>query len=83
MLEAALEGVSKTNNRPKIVAVTILTSLDEAALAEVGYAGTPQELVLRGAKLASASGLDGVVSSAKEAHLIREACGAGFFIVTP
>ena len=83
MLEAALEGVSGFETRPSIVAVTILTSLDEAALEEVGFAGTPRQLVLRGAKLALSSGLDGVVSSAKEAHSIREECGSDFFIVTP
>ena len=83
MLEAALEGVSGFKMGPLIVAVTILTSLDEAALAEVGFAGTPKERVLRGAQLALSSGLDGVVSSAKEANSIREVCGADFFIVTP
>ena len=68
---------------PKVIAVTVLTSLDAPALAEVGLAGTPREAALRLALLARASGLDGVVCSPEEVAAIREACGPGFLLVVP
>jgi orotidine-5'-phosphate decarboxylase len=68
---------------PKVIAVTILTSLDAAALAEVGFTGTPREAALRLAVLAKESGLDGVVCSPEEIEAIRAACGPGFLLVVP
>ncbi|MFN7989920.1 MAG: orotidine-5'-phosphate decarboxylase [Thermoanaerobaculia bacterium] len=68
---------------PKVIAVTVLTSLDAAALAEVGLSGTPREAALRLALLAKASGLDGVVCSPEEIEAIRAACGPGFLLVVP
>jgi orotidine-5'-phosphate decarboxylase len=68
---------------PKVIAVTVLTSLDAAALHEVGLSGTPREAALRLALLAKASGLDGVVCSPEEIEAIRSACGPGFLLVVP
>lgn len=68
---------------PKVVAVTVLTSLDAAALAEVGLSGSPREAALRLALLARESGLDGVVCSPEEIEAIRAACGPGFLLVVP
>jgi len=69
--------------RPKVIAVTVLTSLDAPALAEVGLAGTPAEAALRLALLAKEAGLDGVVCSPGEVAAIRAACGEGFLLVVP
>ena len=69
--------------RPLLVAVTVLTSLDEAALAETGIAADPGAQALRLATLARDCGLDGVVCSAVEAPLLRSALGPDFTLVTP
>jgi orotidine-5'-phosphate decarboxylase len=68
---------------PRIIAVTVLTSLDAAGLAETGVAGAPREAALRLAMLAKEAGLDGVVCSPEEVAAIRAACGDGFFLVVP
>lgn len=68
---------------PKVIAVTILTSLDASALAEVGIEGTPRTAALRLAVLAKESGLDGVVCSPEEVVAIRAACGPEFLLVVP
>ena len=68
---------------PKVIAVTVLTSLDAAALAEVGLEGSPRQAALRLAVLAKESGLDGVVCSPEEIVAIRSACGPDFLIVVP
>ena len=85
MLAAARDAVdrSATNARPLLIAVTVLTSLDDADMRELGIDATAQAHALRLAKLAQACGLDGVVCSAQEATALREACGAGFKLVTP
>src|SRR5215207_10020791 len=79
--EAARLGVE----RPSLIAVTVLTSMDADALAESGVAAaTVEEQVRRLARLADASGLDGVVASPHEILPVREAVGrAGFLVVTP
>ena len=69
--------------RPLLIGVTVLTSMDEAQLREVGVPRTPQEQVLRLAKLAKESGLNGVVSSALEASMIKKELGSNFVTVTP
>lgn len=86
MMEAALEGARESQGagaRPLVLAVTVLTSLAAADLAEIGIAGSPEEAVIRLALLAKSAGLDGVVASAREAAAIRQACGPDFVIVTP
>jgi orotidine-5'-phosphate decarboxylase len=81
--QAAYEVAGDTKKRPRLLGVTILTSMDESTLAEVGLAGPPAARAVELAKLAQKAGLDGVVASAHEVRLIREACGAGFLIVVP
>ncbi len=83
MMRAAREAAGKGKKRPQLLGVTILTSMDESTLAEVGLAGPPAERAVELAKLAKTAGLDGVVASAHEVRAIREACGPGFLIVVP
>jgi orotidine-5'-phosphate decarboxylase len=83
MMSAARNAVSVTASRPLLTAVTVLTSMEAADLAEIGLAGTPRDAVLRLSRLAQECGLDGVVCSAREAAALRRALGAGFCLVTP
>jgi orotidine-5'-phosphate decarboxylase len=83
MMEASREALANFNQRPKLIAVTVLTSMTQADLAETGVMVTPAEQVLRLAALTQASGLDGVVCSAQEAALLRKQAGAAFCLVTP
>jgi orotidine-5'-phosphate decarboxylase len=83
MMEAAHEAVAQADKPPKLIAVTVLTSMAQEDLAELGMSATPAELVLRLATLARDSGLDGVVCSAQEAALLRRKCGSEFCLVTP
>ncbi|MBK9160610.1 MAG: orotidine-5'-phosphate decarboxylase [Nitrosomonadales bacterium] len=83
MLEAAREALAKGAHRPRLIAVTMLTSMAQEDLADIGITATPAEMVSRLAMLARDSGLDGVVCSAQEAALLRERCGSGFCLVTP
>lgn len=69
--------------RPQLLAVTILTSSDQATLAEIGIDRPVDEMVVRLARLSRDAGFDGVVASPREAALIRDACGSDFAIVTP
>ena len=69
--------------KPKILAVTVLTSMDEKALKKTGINDNIQSLVLRLASLAKEAGMDGVVASPQEAKAIRQSLGEGFLIVTP
>jgi len=68
---------------PTILAVTLLTSLDEGNLKEVGLVGPVRERVVRLAELARRAGVDGVVASPQEIIPIRQSCGPQFIIVTP
>src|SRR5207245_8779326 len=68
---------------PKLIAVTVLTSMDGHALRRVGIPGPPGETVLKLAKLAKESGLDGVVASALDSTRVRKAFGRDFIIVNP
>ena len=68
---------------PKLIAITVLTSINQEDWAGVGQTLPIKDAVVRLAKLAKSAGLDGVVASPQEAALIREACGADFLIVTP
>ncbi|MDO8464673.1 MAG: orotidine-5'-phosphate decarboxylase, partial [Gallionella sp.] len=83
MLEAAREAVAQATRPPKLIAVTVLTSMAQEDLADIGINATPAEMVLRLAILARDSGLDGVVCSAQEAALLRKQCGNEFCLVTP
>lgn len=69
--------------RPALIAVTVLTSLDAAALSRIGLSGTPRHAALRLALLAKEAGLDGVVCSPEEIAAIRSACGSDFLLVVP
>jgi orotidine-5'-phosphate decarboxylase len=82
--QAAHDTAAKSGAaRPLVVGVTVLTSMDEAALAEVGTTRRVMEQVVHLARLAKAAGLDGVVASPQEIAAIRAACGPDFHIVTP
>lgn len=83
MLRAAREALEGYARRPLLIAVTVLTSMEQADLAELGLTGEPSQTVLRLATLAQQAGLDGVVCSAQEAPLLRQHCGEGFRLVTP
>jgi orotidine-5'-phosphate decarboxylase len=88
MMRAAIdaardEAAKRSAQAPLVIAVTMLTSLTEAHLAESGMSGSMNQAVERLARLAQSSGLDGVVASPQEITLIRRSCGAGFQIVTP
>jgi len=77
------EGALKANKeRPKVLAVSVLTSLDANSLAEIGVRGTPTEAVERLVKLAEVAGVDGVVCSPQEAAAVRSFTRSGFLIVT-
>jgi orotidine-5'-phosphate decarboxylase len=69
--------------KPLILAVTILTSMDEETLKDVGIQGPILEEVGKLASLAQKAGIDGVVASPKEIAIIRQRCGEGLLIVTP
>jgi orotidine-5'-phosphate decarboxylase len=83
MMCAAREALGDRKKRPMLLAVTILTSLDQAALEQIGLSGSPGSRALALAQLAKESGMDGVVASAHEVQAIRQACGANFAIVVP
>jgi orotidine-5'-phosphate decarboxylase len=87
MLHAASQAISAGQpmgaDRPRLLAVTVLTSMDQKAIREVGIGGPPKTRVLKLATLAKSAGVDGVVASVQEARAIRKACGRDFLIVTP
>lgn len=89
MMRAASDAVREESeklgiNKPKVIGVTILTSIDKAILnKEIKIAGDVEKQVIHLSRLAKKSGLDGVVASPLETKKIRKACGADFLIVTP
>ena len=83
MMEAAAEAVANCQNKPLLIGVTVLTSMTQEDLAETGVSAPVEEQVLRLAKLAQSSGLDGVVCSALEAAPLRREVGRDFVLVTP
>ena len=83
MLRAAVEAARQAAKPPLVLAVTVLTSLSDADLQEIGVAGRARDHSLVLATLAQNCGCDGVVVSPHEVRLIRQDLGAGFVIVTP
>jgi orotidine-5'-phosphate decarboxylase len=83
MLSAAREALSGLTRPPLLVAVTILTSMDETDLRSIGLPGTPGDHVIRLAVLAHACGLDGVVCSSRETQELRSRFGRDFRLITP
>jgi len=87
MLKAAAQavsaGVPMGADRPRLIAVTVLTSMDQKTMREVGMAGSPLTRAVKLAQLAKKCSVDGVVASVQEAKAIRKACGRDFLIVTP
>lgn len=83
MMEAAVEVVKSVPNPPKLIGVTVLTSMDAYDLADVGIPWSPAEHAIHLASLAQRIGLDGVVCSGQEASALREHLGKEFILVTP
>lgn len=83
MMEAASEAMATISSRPLLTAVTVLTSMNDQDLAEIGISVPAAEQVRRLALLAKDCGLDGVVCSAQEVPMLRDACGESFLKVTP
>ncbi|MDP2929196.1 MAG: orotidine-5'-phosphate decarboxylase [Candidatus Omnitrophota bacterium] len=88
MMKKAVQAVAAEAKRlkmdpPKVIAVTVLTSMDENGLKKIGIDDTMEKQVLRLATLAKEAGMDGVVASPFEAKLIRKEAGDDFIIVTP
>ena len=88
MMRQAASAVRKFSRaekiaRPRLLGVTVLTSLSNQALGEVGVRDTAARQAVKLAKLARGSGLDGVVASPREIAPLRKACGSRFLIVTP
>jgi orotidine-5'-phosphate decarboxylase len=83
MMEAAANAIANHRTRPLLIAVTVLTSMDRTDLSQIGIVDEPKVQVRRLAELSKASGMDGVVCSAQEASLLKQACGQNFALVTP
>jgi orotidine-5'-phosphate decarboxylase len=83
MMNAAREAIESAAHKPKVIAVTVLTSMTETDLREVGIESNSLAQVMRLAELASECGLDGVVCSPLEAAAIRDRLGSRFLRVTP
>lgn len=83
MLAAAAEAAATTSNPPRLLAVTVLTSMDGAQLAAIGVPVPPAEQVLRLARIAQANGINGLVCSAEEVTALRRELGLEAWLVTP
>jgi orotidine-5'-phosphate decarboxylase len=83
MLRAAAEAAARSENKPLVLAVTVLTSLDQADLEEVGVLGDMSIQVLRLATLAKRAGCGGIVTSAREARAVRDRLGDHLAILVP
>jgi len=83
MMIAAREAAEASAHKPLLIGVTVLTSMSESDLVELGHEQAPVDRVSQLAKLVFDSGLDGVVCSAEEATMLRQQCGPEFTLVTP
>lgn len=83
MMEAAAEAVSRFQQRPYLIGVTVLTSMAQTDLAQTGVDRSIDEQVMHLTRLSQQSGLDGVVCSAQEAVILRDQIGKEFLLVTP
>jgi orotidine-5'-phosphate decarboxylase len=87
MMRAAAKARDETGGSehatPKLLAITVLTSMDNSALRAVGITGTASKRAVQLARLAQKAGMDGVVASPHEVRAIRRACGKDFLIVVP
>ena len=86
MMSSTMETLDKNfgaGERPKVLAITVLTSSNEETLRGIGIELSVPEMVVKLAKLAQKAGVDGVVASPQEVGLIRAACGKDFLVVTP
>ncbi len=83
MMQAALEGMNKSKHQSYLIAVTVLTSMNQASLNEVGIETSVENHVLKLAKLTENAGLHGVVCSALEAQLLKKHLKDDFLLVTP
>ena len=87
MMRAAAKARDESSlpkpQRPRLLGITILTSMDNGSLRKVGISGPPSSRAVKLARLARQAGLDGVVASPHEVRAIRRACGKDFLIVVP
>ncbi|MGB4811971.1 MAG: orotidine-5'-phosphate decarboxylase [Methylophilaceae bacterium] len=83
MMQAAQQAVDNTQNKPLLIAVTVLTSMNQASLSQIGINSDLSTHVLNLATLTKQAGLSGVVCSALEAKMLRAKLGADFCLVTP
>jgi len=83
MMDACVERLANVQNKPLLIAVTVLTSMERADLADIGLDIDPLEQVKRLASLTSSCGFDGVVCSAQEVLPLRQILPSGFKLVTP
>jgi len=83
MMSLAREEIEKKSHHPLLIGVTILTSMNQEALTELGIQCSVEEQVMRLARLTSNAGLDGVVCSAHEVKMLRDNLGKEFKLVTP
>jgi len=83
MMQKAREAVVASNTKPLLIAVTVLTSMNQQQLNQIGISGNLASHVLKLATLSKQAGLDGVVCSALEASMLRQILGTEFCLVTP
>ena len=84
MMQRAVEAVAEVENNSKVLAISVLTSIDASILAQIGVSSTPAESVMKLVKLAESAGVDGVVASPQEIETIRGVIpNPNFLVVTP
>ncbi|HIQ07627.1 MAG TPA: orotidine-5'-phosphate decarboxylase [Thiotrichaceae bacterium] len=83
MLDATVNSIQSIENPPLLIAVTVLTSMDQAQLQGIGIQQSPQKTVIDLATMTQKSGLNGIVCSAQEAQLLRSSLGNDFLLITP